>query len=81
MQVGVTWDRILRSDHSPGRRGKIVHNTKSLVILSVVAVILVIGIGICTVINPWATVGLAPILVAIAVIIKAISGHPDPPDE
>lgn len=55
-------------------------NTKSVVILSVVAVILVIGIGICTVINPWAAVGLAPVLVAIAVIITAIGGPTDPPD-
>jgi hypothetical protein len=59
----------------------VVRDTRSIVILSVVAVILVFGIVGCIVINPWAAAGLAPILVAIAVIIRAIAGSPDPPGD
>jgi hypothetical protein len=49
-------------------------DTKSIVVLSIVAAILVLGIGLYITLNPWVAVGLAPILVAISVIISAIGG-------
>jgi hypothetical protein len=42
------------------------------VILSVVAVVLVVTIGACTAVNPYAAIGLPPVLAAIAWIIRAI---------
>jgi len=47
---------------------------KVILVLSAVAVILAIGIGVLLVINPSAALGLGPVLAAIAVIIRAIAG-------
>ena len=46
-------------------------NTKT-VTRAVVAVTLVIGVCVLISINPWVSVGLAPILLAIAVILRTI---------
>lgn len=40
----------------------VVRDTQNVIILSVVAFVLVLGIGICITINPLAAIGLAPIL-------------------
>jgi hypothetical protein len=60
-------------------------NTATTVILSVVAIILVLGIGACIATKPLTAIGLAPILAAISLIIKAIRGRPsrrdDPPEQ
>jgi hypothetical protein len=53
-------------------------DTKSIVILSVVAIILVLGIGLYITLNPRVAVGLAPILIAVSVIIHAIGGTSGP---
>ena len=57
------------------------HDTKIVIILSVVATVLVLGIGVCIVINPLAAIGLAPVLAAISLIIRAIAGAPIEPDD
>jgi len=52
-----------------------------LIVLSAVAVILVIGIGVCIVINPLISASLTGALLAVAAIIRAIAGSPaEPPD-
>jgi hypothetical protein len=56
-------------------------DTSSIIVLSVVAIILVLGIGLFIAINPWVAVGLAPILVAISVIIRAIGGSSGGPSD
>ena len=56
-------------------------NTATIIILSVVATVLVFGIGICIAIKPFTAIGLAPILAAISLIIKAIRGRPTHPHE
>jgi hypothetical protein len=58
----------------------IMRDTSSIIVLSVVAIILVLGIGLFIAINPWVAVELAPILVAISVIIRAIGGSSGPSD-
>ncbi len=52
-------------------------NTKMVVILSVVATILVLGISFCIVLNPLVEVGIVPVLLAVSLIISAIGGVPD----
>lgn len=57
---------------------------KTVVVLSAVAIVLVLGIVTCIAINPLAAIGLAPTLAAISLIIRAISGgsrNPDDPHE
>jgi hypothetical protein len=56
-------------------------NTATIIILSVVATVLVIGIGVCITIKPFTAIGLAPILAAISMIIRAIRGQPTRPHE
>lgn len=51
-------------------------NTATIIILSVVATVLVFGIGACIAIKPFTAIGLAPILAAISLIICAIRGRP-----
>lgn len=58
----------------------IMRDTTSIIVLSVVAIILVLGIGLFIAINPWVAVGLAPILVAISVIIREIGRSSGPSD-
>jgi hypothetical protein len=56
-------------------------NVKIVVVLSVVATILVLGIIIFIGINPLVEIGLAPVLAAISLIIRAIGGdHHDGKD-
>lgn len=50
-------------------------NTATIVILSVVATVLVLGIVACITIKPFTAIGLAPILAAISLIIRAIRGR------
>ena len=60
----------------------VMRNARTTVILSVVATILVFGIGACIAIKPLTAIGLAPILAAISLIIRAIRGqssHRDDP--
>jgi len=61
----------------------VMRNARTTVILSIVATILVFGIGACIAIKPLTAIGLAPILAAISLIIRAIRGRPshrdDPP--
>jgi ABC-type transport system involved in cytochrome bd biosynthesis fused ATPase/permease subunit len=45
-----------------------------IVVLAVAAVVLTGGIAVLAVINPVAALGLAPVLMAIAVIIRSIRG-------
>jgi hypothetical protein len=54
-------------------------NTATIVILSVVATVLVFGLAACITIKPFAAIGLAPILAAISLIIRAIRGQPTNP--
>jgi|GEM_PF-7034797 hypothetical protein len=49
------------------------------VILSVVAVVLVGTVGACIAVNPFAAIGLAPVLAAIGWIIRAIGESSGPP--
>lgn len=49
-------------------------DTKTVIVLSAVATVLGLGIGVCIIINPLATIGLAPTLAAISLIIRAIGG-------
>jgi hypothetical protein len=56
-------------------------NTATIIILSVVATILAFGIGACIAIKPFTAIGLAPILAAISLIIRAIRGRPTHPHE
>lgn len=56
-------------------------NTKTVIVLSVVATVLVLGVGACIAINPLAEIGLVPILAAISLIISAIGGAPTEPDD
>lgn len=56
-------------------------NTPPTIILSVVATILVFGIGACITVKPLTAIGLAPILAAISLIIRAIRGRPTHPQE
>ena len=56
-------------------------NTSTTVILSVVATALVFGIGACITIKPFTAIGLAPVLAAISLIIRAIRGRPTHPHE
>lgn len=56
-------------------------DTKTVIVLSAVATVLVLGIGACIAINPLAAIGLAPTLVAISLIIRAIGGGPTEPDD
>jgi hypothetical protein len=58
----------------------VMHDTRTVIVLSIVALVLVLGIGVCIVINPLAAIGLAPIVVALAPIIRAIGGNPTEPD-
>ena len=51
-------------------------NTRTILILSVVAAVLVFGIGACIMTKPLTAIGLAPILAAISLIIRAIRGAP-----
>ena len=51
-------------------------NTATITILSVVATVLVFGIGACIAIKPFTAIGLAPILAAVSLIIRAIRGRP-----
>jgi len=50
------------------------HDIRTIIVLSLVALILIGGIGVLAVINPYVALGLAPILMAVAVIVRAISG-------
>lgn len=54
-------------------------NTATTIILSVVATVLVISIGACITIKPFTAIGLAPILAATSLIIRAIRGQPTHP--
>lgn len=54
-------------------------NTATIVILSVVATVLVFGIAACITSKPFTAIGLAPILAAISLIIRAIRGRPTNP--
>ena len=56
-------------------------NTATIIILSVLATVLVFGIGTCIAIKPFTAIGLAPILAAISLIIRAIRGRPTHPHE
>jgi hypothetical protein len=56
-------------------------NTKIVIVLSVVATVLVLSIGVCIAINPLAAIGLAPVLAAISLIIRSIGGAPTGPDD
>lgn len=47
---------------------------KTIIVLSVVAIPLVTGIVVLAVINPYAALGLAPVLLAVAAIVRAIAG-------
>jgi hypothetical protein len=51
-------------------------DTKIVISLSVVATVLVLGTGICIAINPLSAIGLAPVLTAISLIIRAIGDAP-----
>jgi hypothetical protein len=53
------------------------HDIRTIIALSIVALILIGGIGVLAVINPYAALGLAPVLMAVAVIVRAISGDKD----
>jgi hypothetical protein len=55
------------------------HELHRLIILSTVAVILVIGLGVCIVINPLISTSLTGALLAVAAIIRAIAGPPAEP--
>ena len=56
-------------------------NTATIIILSTLATVLVFAIGACITIKPFTAIGLAPILVAISLIIRAVRGRPTGPDE
>ena len=56
-------------------------DTRTVIVLSVVATVLVLGIGACIAINPLIAIGLAPILAAISLIIRAIGGGPTEPED
>lgn len=56
-------------------------DTKIIIVLSVVSTVLVLGIGVCIAINPLVTIGLAPVLAAISLIIRTIGGAPAEPDD
>lgn len=49
-----------------------------VIVLAAAAVILTIAIAVLAVINPIAALGLSPVLIAIAAIIRAIRGGSDP---
>lgn len=69
-------------DHPPSAGYHyVMRNTRTTIILSVVATILVFGIGACIAIKPLTAIGLAPILAAISLIIKAIRGRPNHRDD
>ncbi len=51
-------------------------NTATIIILSVLATVLVFGIGTCIAIKPFTAIAFAPILAAISLIIRAIRGRP-----
>jgi len=51
-------------------------NTATIIILSTLATVLVFGIGACITIKPFTAIGLAPILAAISLIIRAVRGRP-----
>ena len=64
----------------------LMRDTQTVIVLSVVATVLVLGIGAYIAINPRTAIGLIPILTAIAKIISAIGGGgpttaPDDPPE
>lgn len=50
------------------------HDIRTVIVLSLVALILIGGIGLLTFVNPYAALGLTPVLMAVAVIVRAISG-------
>jgi hypothetical protein len=54
----------------------VVQDFRSILVLSVVTVMLVSGVIIAATINPYALLGLAPVLLAIAAIVRAIRGGP-----
>lgn len=68
------------TSHYPIVYPYIMRDTNSIIVLSVLTIVLVLGIEVCIAIAPLVAVELTPILVAIAVIIRAIGGSPDPPD-
>ena len=55
-------------------------NTKT-VVLALVAVVLVLGVCFFISANPWVSAGLAPVLLAIAAILRAVSGNAEDADE
>lgn len=56
-------------------------NTATIIILSALATVLVFGIGACITTKPFTAIGLAPILAAISLIIRAVRGQPTGPHE
>jgi hypothetical protein len=56
-------------------------DTRTVIVLSVVATVLVLGIGACIAINPLTAIGLSPILAAISLIISAIGDGPTEPED
>jgi hypothetical protein len=51
------------------------NENKRIVALAAVAVVLGVGVMVLAVINPYAALGLAPVLLAVAGIIRAIRGR------
>lgn len=60
-----------------GRYERGVQEFKNLIALAVLATVLVAGVAATAAINPYALVGLAPVLLAIAAIIRAVGGRRD----
>ncbi|MGH3569891.1 MAG: hypothetical protein ACRDRH_28540 [Pseudonocardia sp.] len=56
-------------------------NVASTVVAAVVAIVLSAGIIALAFINPYALIGLAPVLLAVAAIVRAVTGtRPNPAD-
>jgi hypothetical protein len=51
-----------------------VQEFKNLVVLAVLAAFLVVGVVVAAAANPYALLGLAPVLLGIAAIVRAVGG-------
>lgn len=54
-------------------------DTRTIIVLSAVTLLLVAGIGILIFLNPYTALGLAPVLLAVAAIVRALAGNTDGP--
>ena len=52
-----------------------VQEFKNLIVLSVLAAFLVAGVVVAAVVNPYVLLGLGPVLLAVAAIVRAVGGR------